>query len=82
MTYTDYLFTVSGINFVSRISADSPNHLTISRLPEGVFIQMNIEAVQQLIGDVSLLTLDEIQTDLDRLNEGGTHSFILLGENA
>ena len=80
-TYTDYPFTTNGVNFISRIYSDSPNISAISRLPEGVFTQMNIEAVTELIGDASLLTTAELLEELERVNEGGTHSFILLGAN-
>ena len=79
-TYTDYPFTANGVNFISRIYSDSPNVKTISRLPEGVFAQLNIDAVTEIIGDASLLTHDELLQELERVNEGGTHSFILLAE--
>lgn len=80
-TYKDYPFTANGVNFISRINDDSPNAPYISRLPEGVFIQMNIEAITELIGDASLLTTAELLAELERVNEGATHSFILLGAN-
>ena len=76
--YVDYPFTANGVNFVSRVFLDSPNIPTIDRLPQGVFIQMNIDAIAELIGDVSLLTESELVAEIERLNEGGTHSFILL----
>ena len=76
--YVDYPFTANGINFVSRVFLDSPNIPAIERLPQGVFAQMNIEAISELIGDVSLLTEAELVSEIERLNEGGTHSFILL----
>ena len=82
MTYTDYPFTAGGINFVSRIADHSPFVGALKNIPSDVFIQMNIEAITELIGDVSLLTRDELIAELDRVNEGATHSFILLGENA
>lgn len=78
--YTDYKFSANGVKFISRINADSPNVPYISRLPEEVFIQLNIEAVTELIGDASLLTHDELVSELERINEGATHSFILLDE--
>jgi hypothetical protein len=81
-TYTDYPFTANGINFVSRIADHSPFVGMLKNVPAPVFTQMNIEAVRDLIGDASLMTLDEIQDELDRVNEGATHSWILLGENA
>ncbi len=80
-TYTDFPFTVNGINFVSRIFTHSEFLNTIQNLPAGVFEQMNQDAVRDIIGDPSLLTNDELLTELDRVNEGGTHAFILLGEN-
>jgi hypothetical protein len=82
MTYTDYPFTANGINFVSRIADHSPFVGMLKNVPAPVFTQMNIEAVRDLIGDASLMTLDEIQDELNRVNEGATHSWILLGENA
>ena len=76
--YVDYPFTANGVNFVSRVFLDSPNIPVIERLPQGVFESMNIDAVASLIGDVSLLTEAELVSEIERLNEGGTHSFILL----
>ena len=79
-TYTDYPFTANGVNFISRINSDSPNAPYISRLPEGVFAQLNIDAVTELLGDASLFTREELLEELERVNDGGTHSFILLAE--
>ena len=81
-TYTDYPFTANGVNFVSRIFDHSPFVSTISKLPAGEFASLNIQAITEIIGDASLMTLAEIQDELDRVNEGATHSWILLGENA
>jgi len=80
-TYTDYPFTSNGINFISRVYTHSELHSTISRLPAGVFAQLNQEAVSDLIGDPSLLTTAELVNELEAINAGGTHSFILLGAN-
>ena len=80
-TYTDFPFTANGINFVSRIHSDSPFLSQIQSLPEGIFAQMNISAVEDLLTIGKTYTLDEVQAELDRVNEGGTHAFILLGEN-
>jgi hypothetical protein len=81
-TYTDFPFTVSGINFISRVYSHSEMLAQINALPKPIFEQMNQEAVKEIIGDPSLLTIEELQDELDRVNEGGTHAFILLGENA
>jgi len=80
-TYTDFPFTANGINFVSRIHSNSPFLSQIQSLPEGIFTQMNIAAVEDLLTIGKTYTLDEVQAELDRVNEGGTHAFILLGEN-
>ena len=80
--YTDYPFTTNGVNFISRVMNDSPMARQISRMPQEFFISMNIDAVTQLIGDASLLTTAEILAELERVNDGGTHAFILLGANS
>jgi hypothetical protein len=80
-TYTDFPFTVSGINFISRIYSHSEMLAQINALPKPIFEQMNAEAVREIIGDPSLLTSDELLSELDRINEGGSHAFILLGDN-
>ena len=81
-TYTDYTFTVNGVNFISRIYSHSEFLETINRLPEGAFAQLNSEAVKEIIGDPSLLSTAELLDELARVNEGGTQAFILLGANA
>lgn len=80
-TYTDYPFTVNGINFISRVVKDSPMGMRISMIPESIFAEMNIQAVTEIIGNASLLTRDELIAELERVNAGGTQAFILLGEN-
>jgi hypothetical protein len=81
-TYTDYPFTVNGVNFISRVYSHSELLSTIQSLPEGVFAQLNSDAVTDIIGDPSLLSTAELLNELARVNEGGSHAFILLGANA
>ena len=81
-TYTDFPFTANGVNFVSRIYSDSPFLSRIANLPAGTFAQLNIDAVTEIIGDASLLTRDELLAELEKVNEGGTHAFILLDEGS
>ena len=78
--YTDYPFTSNGVNFVSRISNFSPFAGTLRKLPAQVLEDMNIQAVSEMIGDVSLFTREELLTELERVNDGGTHAFILLAD--
>jgi len=81
-TYTDFPFTVNGVNFISRIYSHSEFLNKINSLPAGIFAQVNQDAIRDIIGDPSLLTTDELMAELDRVNEGGSHAFIMLGENA
>ena len=81
-TYTDFPFTVNDVRFISRIYSHSEFLSQIKSLPAGIFEAMNVEAVREIIGDPSLLTRDELLDELDRINEGGSHAFIMLGENA
>jgi hypothetical protein len=80
--YKDYPFTVNGVKFISRINANSPFAGTLAKLPTHVVTQLNIDAVTELVGDASLLTHDELLEELERVNDGGTHAFILLDEVA
>jgi len=81
LTYTDYPFAVNGINFISRVYTHSEFFAKIASLPEGVFAQLNQEAVRDIIGDPSLLTTAELLNELSHLNNGGSHAFIMLGDN-
>ena len=80
-TYTDYNFSVNGVNFISRVYSHSDMSKTISRLPEGVFADMNRQAVQELIGDPSKLSTAELLRELTHLNAGGSGAFLVLGDN-
>jgi hypothetical protein len=80
--YKDYPFTVNGVKFISRINADSPFAGSLAKLPTQVVTDLNIQAVTELIGDASLLTRDELLDELAKVNDGGTHAFILLDEVA
>ncbi len=78
-TYTDFPFTVNGVNFISRIYSHSEFLNRINSLPAGVFDKLNQDAVRDIIGDPSLLSTDELIKELERVNEGGSHAFIMLG---
>ena len=78
--YTDYKFTANGVNFISRVYSHSEFFEKIANLPAGVFAQLNQDAIRDIIGDASLLTTAELLEELERVNEGGTHAFIMLDE--
>ena len=78
--YKDYPFVVNGVKFISRINANSPFAGSLAKLPAQVVADMNIQAVSEMIGNASLFTRDELLAELERVNDGGTHAFILLDE--
>ena len=80
--FTDYKFSANGVKFISRINANSPFAGSLAKLPTQVVADLNIQAVSELIGDASLFTRDELLEELARVNDGGTHAFILLDEVA
>ncbi len=79
-TYTDYPFTAQGVKFISRVYNNSPMANQIAMLPAGVFTQMNLQAITDLLGDASILTHTELANELEKINEGGSTAFILLDE--
>lgn len=78
--YTDYKFSANGVKFISRVFDNSPFLSQIKTMPEGIFAQLNQEAISDLLGDASLLTNDELVSELEKINAGGSHAFILLDE--
>ena len=80
--YKDYPFVVNGVKFISRINANSPFAGRLAKLPAQVVTDMNIQAVSEMIGNASLFTRDELLAELERVNDGGTHAFILLDEES
>ena len=78
--YKDYPFTANGVKFISRINANSPFAGRLAMLPNEIVVGMNIQAVTEMIGDASKFTREELLAELERVNDGGTHAFILLDE--
>jgi hypothetical protein len=81
-TYTDYPFTTQGVKFVSRVYHNAPMANAIANLPAEVFNTLNIEAVNDLIENISVLTRNQLENELEKINEGGSTAFILLDEMA
>ena len=79
--YTDYKFSANGVKFISRVFDNSPFLSQIKDMPEGIFAQLNQEALSELLGDASLLTNDELVSELEKINSGGSHAFIMLDES-
>mgnify|MGYP003344783430 CR=1 FL=1 len=79
--FTDYPFTANGVNFVSRIYSHSELAERVANIPTAVFEQIHQQMLERELGDVSKLSTAELLSELERLNEGGSHAFILLGAN-
>lgn len=71
-------FTVDGVEFVSLIRPNSEFDLKVSMIPASVFAQMNVGAIREFIGEVSIYTKSEIQEMLDKVNAGYHSAFIAL----
>lgn len=78
--FREYEFQFNGFNFVSRVDVEGDMYQRIKRIPESMFIEMNIQALSGLFNGVPM-TIDSIQERLEIVNENGTQAFIVLGEN-
>lgn len=79
--YIDYPFTSNGINFISRIYSHSEFAEKVKNLPPAIWQDINRGAVENIVGDVSTMSMAEIIDGLEKVNDGGSHAFILLGAN-
>lgn len=71
-------FTVDGVEFVSKLDIEGSMYQQVSKLPPAIFNQMNESSIRELIGKVSLMSRDEIQAELDRVNEGYSQAYLAL----
>lgn len=76
--WEQFPFTVDGVNFISKIDKDSSMYKQVFALPEGVFAKMNEVALNQLMGNLSTMTRDEIESALNTINEGATYALLAL----
>jgi hypothetical protein len=76
--WNSYPFTVDGVEFVSLIKPNSEMAKKVSTVPTSIFTQMNEGAIRQMVGDVKTYTKSEIQTRLDKANEGYSQAYLAL----
>ena len=76
--WKSYPFTVDGVEFLSLIDPNGSMYSQIQRVPEKVFTMMNEQAIRELIGNASLMSKSEIQTELDRVNDGYSQAYLAL----
>jgi hypothetical protein len=78
--FREYEFQYKGFNFVSSVAVDSPMYQRIKSVPESVFIQMNLQCLEELLGSTPL-NVNSINDRLKEMNAGGSQAFIALGVN-
>lgn len=76
--WASYPFTVEGVEFVSLLDKEGEFYPKVERLPNGVFTAENIRMVGELIGNPALMTRDELQDELDRVNQHATQALVAL----
>jgi hypothetical protein len=80
-SWVSYPFTVSGINFVSKVNPESSIGIQVSLVPVEMFSSMNRDAVLDIIGDPSLLSADKLKSELIRINHSASEAIVeLAGE--
>lgn len=78
--FREYYFDFNGFTFVSSVDVESQMYQSIKKLPEGVFVQMNLQALTELLANTPM-EVNAIRNRLEKMNEGGSFAFISLGEN-
>ena len=76
--WVSYPFTVDGVNFLSLLNPEGSMYNRVKNLPAGIFVQMNEGAIREMIGKVSLMSKSEIQSELDKVNEGYHEAYLAL----
>ena len=76
--WTKYPFTVNGVNFVSLLDKSGSFYSQVERLPAGIFTTENTRMVTELIGDPAVMTREELQAELDRVNLGASQALVAL----
>lgn len=78
--FREYEFKFQGFNFVSSVDVESNMYQTIKKMPESMFVQINLDALTELLADTPL-SIEAIQERLKTINAGGSYAFISLGKN-
>ena len=73
-----YPFSVEGIDFVSLLDPQGSFYPQVERIPADAFSQWNAEMIYKHVGNPALMTLDELNEELERVNEGATQAILEL----
>ena len=71
-------FSAQGVDFVSKLDPNGSFYPMIKRLPAGVFELEQTRMVSELIGNLSNLSLADIQAELDVVNLGASQALLCL----
>lgn len=78
--FREYYFEFNGFNFVSSVDVMSNMYKSIKKLSEQEFIQMNLEALSELLANTPM-NREAILERLEEMNAGGSQAFISLAVN-
>jgi len=76
--WVSYPFSVEGVNFVSKLDPQGSFYPMVERLLPGIFASENARAVTEIIGNPNLMTREELENELNRVNEGATQALVCL----
>jgi hypothetical protein len=76
--WVSYPFSVEGVNFVSKLDPQGSFYPQVERLPADLFADFNRQTFVETIGNPNLLTPEELEDELNRVNEGATQALICL----
>jgi hypothetical protein len=76
--WASYPFSVEGVDFVSKLDPQGSFYSQVERLPAGIFTAENVRMVGELIGNPALMTRQELQDELDRINAGASQALVAL----
>ena len=77
--WLEFPLTVGNHSLVSKLAPNSPFLSRVKVIGNDIFNQMNIQAVVDLVPDLSCST-EKMKEYLDELNAGATHAVIVLAE--
>lgn len=75
--FASFPFTYKGFNFISKV-AETNRHLPMIMLMGEAFIELNRQAVDELINLEELTSMEELHSVIEHINDGGTEMFLEL----
>jgi hypothetical protein len=76
--WAKYPFSVDGVDFISMLDPQGSFYSQVERLPAGLFANENARMVNELIGNPALMTREELQDELARINDGASQALVAL----